>query len=122
MTADFSKISGSDDRLDSKDSYTDPCELLDNFATTEVLDHEYSNSNLSSLMWFEMEESGRAFLHLRSCFYCDFREVYEDFPDDSRIINGIVACAECLKNPKIARTIQLMENAERIEVLEEIFA
>lgn len=118
----FSKILDSDDRLGCEDSSRVPCKLFNNFATTEMLDHEYSNPNLSSLMWSEMEESGRAFLHLRDCFFCDFKKVYEDFPDDSRIINGIVACADCLKNPKIARTIQLMENAERIEVLEAIYA
>ena len=58
----FSKITGSDEGLECKISDCGICKLFNNFAKTEMLDHEYSIPSPSSLLWSEMEESDRAFL------------------------------------------------------------
>lgn len=68
-----------------------------------------------------MDESGRAFLHFRDCFFCDFRGTYDEFPDDSIASQGVMACAECLKDARIARVMELMRNAERIDFVKEFF-
>ncbi len=67
-----------------------------------------------------MEESGRAFLFLRTCFFCNREEVYQDWPDDTVISNGILACADCLKIERIARVMELARSADRVDFMTEV--